>query len=231
MKKQRRKTERKLVGKFVSAKIFFLFCFTAYSFIGLADAQTNKPSREQRKKELIAELEEKITSFFITIKDKQELVMSQKNELKIALEKYQTKKQTRKTRETDEMIKQLIEHKIASLEYQDKEYQRMENEAVVIQYIFDTQVLAEKNVKSTSVSQTVDKKNAIKGYYVVLGSFKEKNDAIKFFSKLQKQYSNAVDMENDNENGMFRIGIGPYTTKEEAATQKPVNKNSWILKL
>jgi hypothetical protein len=141
MKKHVEKTTKNLVSNFVLAKAFFLFCFVAYSLIGLAHVHPNKSSKEQRKEELITELSEKLTSFLSTIKAKQELVMSQKNELQAELEKYENKKKTKKTQEADEQMKKLLQDKIASLENKQKEYQKMESEAIALQTTLESQII------------------------------------------------------------------------------------------
>ena len=65
------------------------------------------------------------------------------------------------------------------------------------------------------------------GYYVVLGSFKEKINAEKFFSKLQKQYANMVAI---NDNSLYLVGLGPYAAREEASLRKPADMKYWILR-
>ncbi len=69
------------------------------------------------------------------------------------------------------------------------------------------------------------------GYYVVFGSFAERNNADRFLAKLKRKYNNVTDLGNDNAYGMYRTGIGPYKTKEEAANQRPTDARSWLLRV
>jgi hypothetical protein len=73
--------------------------------------------------------------------------------------------------------------------------------------------------------------NVNAGYYVIFGSFMERNNAENFLYKLRQQYSNVVDMGNDNIFDMYRTGTGPYLTKEEALASRPTAKRSWVLRV
>ena len=65
------------------------------------------------------------------------------------------------------------------------------------------------------------------GYYIIFGSFKDKDNAERFYNDLKKQYPN-LSIINDND--FYMIGIGPYTNKEKAFAEKPAG-NSWIKKI
>jgi cell division protein FtsN len=88
------------------------------------------------------------------------------------------------------------------------------------------------NVVRTQPHQSfVASGNVASGYYIVFGSFVERNNAENFLTRLQSQFSNVVDIGNDNIFGMYRTGIGPYKTKEDAMAQKPADMKNWILKV
>jgi DNA repair exonuclease SbcCD ATPase subunit len=74
-------------------------------------------------------------------------------------------------------------------------------------------------------------RNVSSGYYIVFGSFIERNNAEKFLAKLRNRYTNVVDLGNDNIFGMYRTGIGPYRTKEEAVAQRPTEAKNWVLRV
>jgi len=99
-----------------------------------------------------------------------------------------------------------------------------ENNIVLIQEYIPTQYHCQ-----TSDNQFIDTGNLILVYYLILGSFAKINEAEKFQSKLKKHYPNAVNIGNENIYGMYRVGIGPYTTKEEAMAQKSSYTDSWVL--
>jgi hypothetical protein len=69
------------------------------------------------------------------------------------------------------------------------------------------------------------------GYYVIFGSFIERDNANRFLNRLRRNHSNVVDLGNDNIFGMYRTGVGPYRTKEEAVAQRPTGVKSWVLKV
>jgi DNA repair exonuclease SbcCD ATPase subunit len=73
--------------------------------------------------------------------------------------------------------------------------------------------------------------NVSSGYYIIFGSFIERSNAEKFLDRLQRQYVNVIDLGNDNIFGMYRTGIGPYKTKEEAIANRPTNARNWVLRV
>jgi hypothetical protein len=73
--------------------------------------------------------------------------------------------------------------------------------------------------------------NVNSGYYIIFGSFVERNNAERFLTKLRKQYPNVVDLGNNNMFGMYRTGIGPYKTKEEALAHRPTDAKNWVFRV
>jgi cell division protein FtsN len=73
--------------------------------------------------------------------------------------------------------------------------------------------------------------NVDAGFYVVFGSFRERRNAERMLAILSNQYSNVVDIGNNNVFGMYRTGIGPYKTREDAASRKPKGVRTWILRI
>jgi len=88
-----------------------------------------------------------------------------------------------------------------------------------------------KTTQTPRVSYAPVSKNAPDGYYVVFGSFIERNNAERFLGRLQTRFPNVVDIGNDNIFGMYRTGIGPYKTKEEAIAQRPHDMKNWVLRI
>jgi len=236
-KKVRKSILRQIRGS-IMIKTVFLFFFAAYLFSNSAYAQTEKTKKLERKEQLITYLEENIALFLSIIKTKREHILQQKEEMQAEWENYQTKKETKKTKAIDAQIEQAWYGKIVHLDTKDKAYQKIETEAIALQDSIQTlfHVIITSKAKSIDQNLKYDAKlmvteDANGDYYIVFGSFIKRNDATKLLSKLQKQYSNAVDIGNENVFGMYRIGIGPYTTKQEAIVQRPTNAESWILKV
>jgi nucleoid DNA-binding protein/cell division septation protein DedD len=70
---------------------------------------------------------------------------------------------------------------------------------------------------------------ATEKYYVILGSFQDKNNAQIFLTKKQKEYTNVVDLGKGQNSELYLIGIGPYTkTEAEKLIQNDVK--GWVLK-
>ena len=85
---------------------------------------------------------------------------------------------------------------------------------------------------STTSNKYISKgENINSGYYIVFGSFKERNNAEKFLTKLERRYANVVDIGNENIFGMYRAGIGPYYSKEDAVSKRPTDVKNWILRV
>ena len=70
--------------------------------------------------------------------------------------------------------------------------------------------------------------NVAPGYYIILGSFREKSNAERYFLKVQKQYSKSVIL---YDNTLYLTALGPYATTEDANAQKPTDIKSWILRV
>jgi len=264
-------------------------------------------NQTQQKNVATANANENVASYLANIQTKREQNQQQLTETQADLEKHQAKKTTKKTRAADEQIEQALERKIANLENKDKEYQKMEQEAIALQTTAQnnqsyastngsnssagisaqnqqnqtnvnsktttsastqeyaqnqnsrsttststqkststtTQGYTQTQPRSTSGNQASTSSqntrvtygyqpvngNVTTGYYVVFGSFIDRNNATKFLSKLQTRFSNVMDIGNDNEFGMYRTGIGPYVTKEEALAQRPTDMKNWVLRV
>ena len=285
---------------------------------GVTDVNTQpntaKSANTQRKEALIAQLDANAASFLVTVRSKRELNQQQLTEVRTELEKQQAKKKTKKTQAMDEQIENALKRKVASLEHKEQEYQRMENDAIALQTTLQaqsatlaqhststSQTVAQNQQKqlgqstaSTSTTQTGSQnqqkqvgqstsstqgyaqnqqkqvgqstsstqgyaqnqtrpsgtqpttttpnarvsygyqpanKNVTEGYYVVFGSFVERDNAVRFLARLQTRFSNVVDIGNDNVFGMYRTGIGPYATKEEAVSKRPSDMKNWVLRI
>jgi hypothetical protein len=295
-----------------------------YSFSNVAYTQTDKvKAKAQQKEQILIQLDYQLETFLSTISVKREQNQEKKKALETELANLQSKKKKKKTQDVREKMIQDLKKKIIFLENKDKEYQRMEKDALAMrsslhiqtldtgsesadntlqqgktfdgiqtdfqdvtdilqqektldsikagfQDIADTPQQEKKldNIKTRSQdatdisqqekinsdldiqknhstatnyqsttsqshsnnSQFTPSSNVIVNYYIVFGSFKEKSNAERELSKLQKQYSNVVVMGKDNSSGMYRTVIGPYKTKAEAEAKKPKNIETWILK-
>lgn len=85
---------------------------------------------------------------------------------------------------------------------------------------------------STSRSQPlIYQGNINSGYYIIFGSFIERNNAERFLAKLKRKYPNVADLGNNNMFGMYRTGIGPYNTKEEALANRPTDAKNWVYRV
>jgi len=96
-----------------------------------------------------------------------------------------------------------------------------ENDTVIMQKYVSTQTMP-------SYNQIISTKRADTVYYIILGSFMKKRESEQYLAKIQKQYANAVILGNENTSNMYRVGMGPYATKEEAISKRPTNMRSWI---
>jgi len=87
----------------------------------------------------------------------------------------------------------------------------------------------EKVIKK-KVPEKVSK--ASKGFYIILGAFKEKKNAHGLLRNLGKQGIKGSLIQGDN--GFLRLGIGPFNTKEDAKLDIPKFQanypGSWVLK-
>jgi len=226
------------------------------------DAQVKmlSASSGQQKEELQAQLEANAASYLASVQTKREQNQQQLKSLENELKELQSKKKSRKTQAMDEQNKQALQAKIANLEKKDLEYQQMEEEAIASLLLIQNQLAAmnektsqqssttkssqTQNTRSSSNQSTTTtqsprvsygyqpaNKNVTDGYYIVFGSFIERGNAERFISKLRTQFSNVVDIGNDNTFGMYRTGIGPYKTKEEAIAHRPTDMKNWILRV
>jgi hypothetical protein len=344
-----------------------------------SDQSTPKSANAQLKEALISHLDANTESFLTTVQNKREQNQQQLAEAKIELQKQQAKKKTKKTQLMDEQIEQSLERKIANLESKEKEYKKLEEEAIELKQTLqgqtetfaqqqqhqqqeqqwqqqeqqqqqqrqqrlssvaqdqskqtnqtnqtstsknntqtansqsgtstsssnaqtaayqsgtstsssnaqtaarqsgtgtsssnaqtaarqsgtstsssDAQTAARQSGTSTpsSYTQTTARQsgtstpssdktlaqntrisygyqtgNVSAGYYIVFGSFIERSNAVRFLDKLRLRFPNVVDIGNDNMFDMYRTGIGPYTTKEEAVAQRPTDMKNWILRV
>ena len=283
------KTSKKLSLKqttcFTVVKVSFFICFILYSSSNVLYTQSNNTKNAQQKEQILLQLENQTTTFLSTVNEKRVKLQQQKEELEKELTILQSKKKRKKTQAEDEQRKEAILKKLASLETKDKEYQRMENEAMELLATLKNTYPANKNLAPNTIEKeqstlqepiqknnvtnsenntvktqqyqpavanrstpTVDysKKNVVKtqqpqtsvasgnvanGYYIVFGSFVERNNAERFLTRLKSQFSNVVDIGNDNIFGMYRTGIGPFKTKEEAIAKRPTDMKNWVLKV
>jgi len=80
---------------------------------------------------------------------------------------------------------------------------------------------SEPITKEAAIVQTV-------GYYVIIGSFGQEKNAQNFLNQKQNEYPNIVNLGKGQSSGLYLIGLGPYTTKEEAESKRKEIHNSWI---
>jgi chromosome segregation ATPase len=91
---------------------------------------------------------------------------------------------------------------------------------------------AQRSSSTTARNQPmITQANITSGYYIIFGSFIERNNAERFLAKLEKKYPNVIDLGNENIFGMYRTGIGPYRTKEEAIANRPTDAKNWVLRV
>jgi hypothetical protein len=198
-------------------------------------AAKTKKKEQAAKEQKIQYLEQKIAS--LETKDKEYQRME--NE---ALELLSTLKNTSTANKNTNKIgnKTTVEQSTLQEPIQKNNVTNSENNAVKTQQYQSS--VADKNattghysrnnvVKTQQSQPFAASGNVASGYYIVFGSFVERNNAEKFLTRLKSQFSNVVDIGNNNIFGMYRTGIGPYKTKEEAIAKRPTDMKNWILKV
>ena len=109
-----------------------LFCFVACSLFNSVNAQTDKVKKTEQREQLLLQLDANMNSFLSAVRNKREQNLQQLEELRVELEKFQSRKVNKKTRAMDEQIEQSLLRKITNLENKDREYQKMEEEAIAL---------------------------------------------------------------------------------------------------
>ena len=66
-------------------------------------------------------------------------------------------------------------------------------------------------------------------YYIVIGSFKSEENALRFMREKQQQYTNIVNLGMGQSSRLYQIGVGPYSEQEAQQAIKGGIKG-WILK-
>ncbi len=84
-------------------------------------------------------------------------------------------------------------------------------------------------IENDSYTETQDYE-AKEGAYIVIGSFKQEENAIAFLQQKQTIYHNVVSLGQGKTSHMWLIAIGPYEMKEAQQYLKENNINGWILK-
>jgi YVTN family beta-propeller protein len=84
----------------------------------------------------------------------------------------------------------------------------------------------------TAVSSTSPVSPAQKGFYLVAGAFKSKQNASNLAKKLNEQHHHATLIPQE-EKGLLYVAIGPFQTREEATTSagetsKAIGENCWV---
>ena len=153
---------------------------------------------------------------------------------------------------TNQINQQKKEQQVSYLSEREKQIQKLEREreALKVEY---KQAVEQQNrylaTNSTKQNQKTSSKatplsqraytpgshntNVTSGYYIIFGSFIIRENADRFLSKLEREYSNVVDIGNENIFGMYRTGIGPYSTKSDALSKRPnpADVKNWILRI
>ena len=128
--KKSKKLNVRQVIRPVNGRVFFLmFCLVACSFFYSAQAQTDKT---KQKEQLASQLDSNMMLFLSTLKGKREQNTKLLEETRVELAVHQAKKKSKKTQESDEQVEQHLLKKIANLEKKEKEFQKMEAEALEI---------------------------------------------------------------------------------------------------
>ena len=79
------------------------------------------------------------------------------------------------------------------------------------------------------VEEVPSEEMAAAGYYIVIGSFKSEENALRFMREKQQQYTNIVNLGMGQSSRLYQIGVGPYSEQEAQQAIKGGIKG-WILK-
>ena len=88
-----------------------------------------------------------------------------------------------------------------------------------------------ENEEQEQNQQTVktDEQTIVKGFYVVLGSFQDEENANNYLNEKRSEYANVVNLGKGRTSNLILIGIGPYS-KEEAQQMITNQKiKGWLL--
>ena len=88
---------------------------------------------------------------------------------------------------------------------------------------------ATSKIKKKEMPKTVLSK-ALSGYYLIVGSFKDKNNALKFFNKTKRRFPDAVIIDYK---GFYRISVNLFSSRKEAVKirKELTNKgvSNWLM--
>jgi hypothetical protein len=208
-----------------------------------ATSDKNKPTQETGKGGAVSNQQTQQTQIASSEKDKKIKDL----ETMVANLNSQVKTYTQNQQRQTSVYEQKQTELAATISAKDRRIQELEKSLALLNAQTNKGYTTQKQGTTTTTTQSTTPRrstasttrnqpliyqgNVSSGYYIIFGSFIERNNAERFLTKLTKRYVNVIDLGNDNVFGMYRTGIGPYKTKEEALANRPTDARNWILRV
>jgi len=126
-------------------------------------------------------------------------------------------KQNQSTKEIEKKVP-IVEDVVT--EEIDSQVETTQSEQPQEDIIKEKEPKSEPIVKEEAIVQTGS-------YYVIIGSFRSEKNAQNFVNQKQNEYPNAVNLGKGQSSDLYLIGLGPYTTKEDAESKRKSGKTGW----